>query len=70
MKRTFVESSSLVSVGYDPALNILELEFHTTGCYQYFAVPRQVVEKLMAAKSKGAHFNAHIKARFPFKRVS
>jgi hypothetical protein len=70
MKRIPVKSSSLASVGYDPEFSTLEVEFRNTRSYQYFAVPTQVFEKFIAAESKGAFFNRHIKPRFPSTKVS
>ena len=70
MKRVSVESSSIASVGYDPEISTLEVEFRNTGCYQYFAVPHHILENLMEAESKGAYLNAHIKTRFPSRRIS
>jgi hypothetical protein len=69
MKRILVESSSLVSVRYDPEFSTLEVEFHHSGLYRYFAVPQLIFEKLMTAESKGAYLNDHIKSRFPFRRI-
>jgi hypothetical protein len=69
MKRTSVESSSLAAVGYDGEISTLELQFRNGHCYQYFAVPQRVFQGLLAAPSKGAYVNKHIKGRFPFKFV-
>jgi hypothetical protein len=70
MKRFPVKSSSLAAVGYDPEFSTLEVEFRNSRSYRYFVVPTQVFEKLMAAESKGAFLNRHIKPRFPSSRVS
>jgi hypothetical protein len=59
-KHEKVESSSIRSVGYDPATSTLELAFHGSGkTHAYHNVPWQVHAKLMMAKSKGqfAHRN-------------
>ena len=40
MEREPVVSSNLVSVGYDPASETLEVEFIKTGVYQYLNVPQ------------------------------
>jgi hypothetical protein len=69
LKRIIVASSSLLSIGHDPSTNVLEVRFRNGRCYQYFAVPRETFEHLMAAESKGAYLNAHIKDRFPMTRV-
>ena len=58
------------SVGYDPDINTLEIEFRNRRLYQYFAVPKHIFDGLMTAESKGSYFNGHIKDRFPVKRVS
>ena len=54
-------STNLVSVGYDDATSMLEAEFQKSGVYQYYGVPREVYDQLMAAPSKGAYFNTVIK---------
>lgn len=67
--RTAVVSSVLVSMGhsYDAAL---DLEFRSGARYRYFAVPHTVVQGLLAAGSKGAYFNRHIKNRFRYRRLA
>ena len=69
MDRISVESSSLVSVGYDPASATLEVEFRT-GIYQYFGVPAERYEGLMDAESKGAYFNQFIRDVYPFLKIA
>jgi KTSC domain len=61
MRRRLVTSSVLVSVGYDEATSTLEAAFVEGGVYQYFEVPREVYEGLMAAASHGAYFDARVK---------
>ena len=39
MKRAPVDSSSIATVGYDPASRTLEIEFRDGDVYQYFNVP-------------------------------
>ena len=69
MDRIPVESSSLVSVGYDPVSETLEVEFQT-GIYQYFGVPAERHEGLMDAESKGAYFNQFIRDAYPFQKIA
>jgi KTSC domain len=69
MRRMPVASSSIASLGYDHEVNALEVEFCNGRRYRYFAVPQRVFEELLAAPSKGAYVNAHIKDRFPFTRI-
>lgn len=61
MVRVQVSSSSLASVGYDAAKQILEVEFNTGTIYQYVGVPVAVYEELMAASSHGTYFAHNIK---------
>lgn len=69
MRRRRVNSSSLLSVGYDPRSQILEIEFHHTGVYQYYGVPGAVFEALLAQDSLGAYFNTNIRDVYQCVRV-
>ena len=64
MNRTPVSSSNLASVGYDSATQVLEIEFHSGGIYQYFNVSSTTYNSLMSARSKGTFFHDHIKDRY------
>jgi hypothetical protein len=44
--------------------------FHGGAAYRYFAVPRAVLHGLLAADSKGAYFNRHIRNRYSYQRVA
>lgn len=61
MERQPVQSSNLVSVGYEPDTSTLEVEFHSSGIYQYFGVPAETHQALMDAGSKGNYFNHNVK---------
>ncbi|MCW3127858.1 MAG: hypothetical protein JWO03_3516 [Bacteroidetes bacterium] len=61
MKRTWVDSSAILSVGYDPDSKTLEIEFKHGGIYQYLAVPKTVFIGLMKAPSKGAYYDEKVK---------
>jgi hypothetical protein len=69
MNRVPVESSVLASVLYLRHLRLLEIEFHSGLLYQYFDVPQRSYMELLAAESKGAYFNAHIRNRFSCKQI-
>lgn len=70
MKREPVQSSNISSVGYDPAVSTLEIEFHSGGVYQYYGVPRKVYDGLMKAESKGSYFHHYVKlADYPYSNV-
>ncbi len=64
MERLPVDSTSIATIGYDPELRILELEFRQTGeVYQYFDVPPQEYGAFLQAESKGTHLNQQFKRR-------
>jgi hypothetical protein len=69
MERKSVNSSNLVSVGYAPDSETLEVEFKNSGIYQYFNVPLVMYERLMTADSIGKYFNAEIKEAYPCSKV-
>lgn len=68
MIRTPVQSSNVVSVGYDDDNQVLEVEFKS-GLYRYMAVPRQVFEDFLLADSKGRFINQIVKPNFLFHKV-
>lgn len=69
MNRTPVESSNLVSVGHDPSVNILQVEFKGGAIYNYFQVPPSVFNDLMAAESCGKFLNAVVKPTYNFEKL-
>lgn len=69
MERVTVSSSSLSSVGYDSDGRLLEVEFRSGAIYAYRNVPLWAYEALMTARSKGRHFDARIRDRYPFERI-
>jgi KTSC domain len=69
MQRTPLRSRALVSAGYDPAAQILELEFHNGRVYRYREVPAGVFEFLMRTSSKGSFVNRMIDGRYAYEEV-
>jgi hypothetical protein len=69
MRRRLVNSSSLRSLGYDSRSRTLEIEFHSTGVYQYYGVPKTVLEEMFAQNSLGGFFNTKIRHVYPCARV-
>jgi hypothetical protein len=61
MQRTAVDSTTMRSVGYDSAQEILEVVFTSGAVYQYLEVPAAVFDELMHAESKGRYFNQEIR---------
>ena len=70
MDRTPVSSSNLAAVGYDPNTKILEIEFHGGSVYAYSDVPQDIFDELMSAESHGKYFNANIKDKYPYTKIS
>ncbi|MDX8495112.1 KTSC domain-containing protein [Mesorhizobium sp. VK22B] len=66
MERQPVSSSSLASVGYDPASETLQVEFVATGkVFEYYNVPQFMYDRLLEASSIGQFFNAEIRNAYP-----
>lgn len=68
MERESVASSTVVSIGYEPTSNTLEVEFKN-GIYQYYNVPEAIYQQLMESDSKGKFLHAYIKPVYPCSRV-
>lgn len=69
MERIDVPSSSIRSIGYDSDRRLLEVEFRSSAVYRYHEVPDWAVEALMAARSKGRHFERRIRDRYAYERI-
>ncbi|WP_420853676.1 KTSC domain-containing protein [Sphingomonas beigongshangi] len=59
-----VSSSAMHRVEYDAIAGRLDIWFNDSGRYSYFGVPVDVYNQLLAAGSKGAFFNNHIRDRY------
>jgi len=70
MLREVVESSSLVSMGYDRGAQTLEIDPLTGGLYRYAGVPPEVWSGLRQATSKGQFFQDFVRDRFEAVRVA
>lgn len=69
MHRLPVESSDIISIGYDAKERVLEIEFKEGRVYQYFEVEPDVYERFLRADSYGEYFHAHILKHYRYKRV-
>jgi hypothetical protein len=67
---TAVESTTLATVAYDQARELLQLEFCSRAIYRYSGVPAAVHAALLSARSKGSYFNQAIRGRFPYRLVT
>ena len=59
-----VKSSNIAAIGYEPATELLTVQFHGGQTWEYRGVPADVHSALMAAKSVGGFFNANVKMAF------
>jgi hypothetical protein len=57
---TYVESSNIEAIGYDPTLSELTVVFKKSGTYVYRSVPQDVFDQFLAAESKGSFLNRQI----------
>jgi lysyl-tRNA synthetase class 2 len=64
-----VESSVLLSVGYDAERRILKVRFRNGRVYAYLDVPPHVHRQLLAAESLGRYLNEFIKPQYRAVRV-
>ncbi len=75
MRVATVESTTLATVGYDEAQELLQLEFGSRvefgnrAVYLYFGVPAAVFKALLDAPSKGWYFNGAIRGRYPYRQT-
>jgi hypothetical protein len=65
-----VESTTLATVAYDEARQLLQLEFCSRAIYLYFGVPAAVHQALLDAPSKGKYFNRALRGRFPYRPIA
>ena len=65
-----VTSSNIDSIGYDPDKNELHVCFRNGAYYIYPDVSPDQHAALMAAKSIGSHFHAHVKSSVKGRKVT
>jgi len=61
MERISVSSSNIAAVGYEESSQTLEVEFLNGAIYEYYDVPENIYQDLMAASSIGGYFAQRIK---------
>ena len=69
MYRQRVQSSAVVSVGYDRKRRVLEVEVEGGAVYQCLDVPAREYFALISADSVGRYYNQRIKAGYDFRKV-
>jgi hypothetical protein len=70
MERVPLRSRAVISAGYDPQAQVLELEFANGRVYRYADVPAGIYDWLLRAKSKGSYVSRMINDRFVFRDVT
>ena len=67
---TYVQSSAIEQVSYDPDAHSLVATFRDSGrTYVYADVPEEGYDSLLFSDSLGAYFNANIRDRFPYREI-
>lgn len=72
MNRVLVQSSNIVSIGYDETSETLEVEFKDAAVYQYFGVPSQIANEFMNNPPEGSHgkyLASNIKGHYRYSKV-
>lgn len=70
MQRLPVESSDVLSIGYDAAERILEVEFHGGRVYRYRGVEPDMHAQFMKADSYGQFLFAYINGHYRYEKVT
>jgi non-canonical purine NTP pyrophosphatase (RdgB/HAM1 family) len=69
MLRLPVDSTDLVSIGYDSKSRVLEIEFKEGRVYQYIDVDQNVYDRFMRADSYGEYFYAYVSGHYRYNKV-
>ena len=69
MRRHAVNSSVILTVGYEARSATLEVKFRNGRLYEYFGVPPEEFQALLSADSVGKYFNEVIKPKYQAARV-
>lgn len=64
MKRVIVDSTAVLSAGYNPVTRTLEVELPDGRMYRYLMVPPVEYRDMLAAESAGRYFSYYIKTTF------
>lgn len=71
MVRIPVESTDVVSIGYEEDTRTMEVQFQTGAVYVYYEVPQDFFEQFLTAPSKGKFVNYVLKrSSYAYDRVA
>lgn len=65
-----VDSSNILSIGYDPNSATLIIAFKSGSEYEYYDVPQHEFDGFLAAPSKGEYGHQNIYKRYNQQRIS
>jgi hypothetical protein len=69
MQSQRVDSSAILTVGYDDAHHVLKVRFRNGRTYYYLAVPPAIHRRLLRSPSMGKYLNEVIKPAYRAVRV-
>ena len=69
MERKRVSASTIRSVGYDAAKQLLEIEFSSGSVVQYSGVSPEVHRRFMNSPSPGSFYQDQIDENFPSRKI-
>ena len=69
MRMTRIDSTAIARIGYDPAKQILRLQYTNDRIYDYFDVPPGIYRQLLSAESAGEFVNLEIKPNYDCSEV-
>lgn len=64
MERHSIDSSMMISIGYDSSQSILEVVFTRGVTWHYYDFPEHMWHEFLNAESKGKYFHINIKEQF------
>lgn len=69
MKMLEVDSSTVRSIGYEPKMRDMHVEFNSGGHYVYREVPQEVFDAFLNSPSKGRYLHQYIKGEYETERL-
>lgn len=71
MNRIDVDSSTIISIGYDIVDDelVLEIKFKGERLYHYYSVAPKIYQELMQAESIGSYFNKNIAKKYKYRQI-
>lgn len=64
------QSRNLHRAEYDPASQVLTVQFANGALYDYYGVPQSTVDTLFQTGSSQDYFNDHVKARYSYRKMA